>query len=56
MIWRDGDAVRLFTRNANDWSSRFPGILQGARAMRSESFLIDGDAILSVEETGRGEL
>jgi ATP-dependent DNA ligase len=27
LAWRAGDRIRLFTRNGNDWSSRYPLVL-----------------------------
>jgi bifunctional non-homologous end joining protein LigD len=43
---REGKRVRLFTRNGNDWSNRFPLITKAALRNRSKSFVIDGEAVL----------
>jgi bifunctional non-homologous end joining protein LigD len=45
MAWRDGDQVRLFTRNGNDWRARFPLIVAATIALRVRSCLIDGEAV-----------
>ena len=36
--------MRLFTRNGQDWSGRFPLITEAALRNRNTSFVIDGDA------------
>src|SRR5262247_536515 len=36
--------VRLFTRNGNDWSERFPAVLAAIGALRV-SCLMDGEAV-----------
>ncbi|WFU19953.1 hypothetical protein [Bradyrhizobium sp. CB3481] len=41
IIQCEGKRVRLFTRNGNDWSDRFPLITEAARRNR-----IDGEAVL----------
>ena len=41
--FRDGDRVRLLTRNGHDWSSRYPWIAESALKHRSRHFVIDGD-------------
>jgi bifunctional non-homologous end joining protein LigD len=46
IIQRDGKRVRLFTRNGNDWSDRFPLISEAALRNRNSSFVIDGEAVL----------
>jgi ATP-dependent DNA ligase len=45
MVRRDPAGVRLITRNGHDWSGRFPLIAEAAGALRSRSFLIDGEAV-----------
>ena len=48
MVCRDGSRiVRCFTRNGNDWSDRFPAIVETASQLRATSFLIDGEAVIS---------
>ena len=43
---RDGDRVRLFSRNGHDWSGRFPRIGESALRNRHEQFVVDGEAVL----------
>ena len=43
---RDGDRVRLFTRNGHDWSGRFPWIVESALKNRQKHFVIDGEAVV----------
>ena len=44
-LHRDGDDVRIFTRNLNDVTARLPGIAAGARAMPATCFILDGEAL-----------
>ena len=47
MVRRDGvRIVRCFTRNGNDWTDRFPVIVETASQLRATSFLIDGEAVI----------
>src|SRR5258705_10898255 len=46
IVQRDGQRVRLFTRNGHDWSGRFPLITEAALRNRNSSFVIDGEAVL----------
>ena len=46
IVQREGKRVRLFTRNGNDWSDRFPLIVEAALRNRISSFVIDGEAVL----------
>ena len=43
---RDGERVRLWTRNGHDWSGRFPLITEAALRNRNSSFVLDGEAVL----------
>jgi ATP-dependent DNA ligase len=45
-VARDGDRVRLFTRNGHDWSGRFPWIVESALRNRHQQFVIDGEAVI----------
>jgi bifunctional non-homologous end joining protein LigD len=47
MVRRDPAGVRLLTRNGYDWTGRFPRIAAAAEALRTRSFLIDGEAVLA---------
>jgi DNA ligase 1 len=44
-VHRVGDQVRIYTRNLNDVTARLPGIVDLARTLRAQSFLLDGEAI-----------
>jgi ATP-dependent DNA ligase len=46
IVQREGQRVRLFTRNGHDWSARYPRIVEAALRNRSSSFVIDGEAVL----------
>src|SRR5512138_741218 len=46
IVSRDGDRVRLFTRNGYDWTSRYPLIVEAARRIRTNQFVLDGEAVL----------
>ncbi len=41
---RNGAGVRLFTRNGNDFTARFPLAAAAVAALPAHSFLIDGEA------------
>lgn len=45
-IERDGDRVRLYSRNGYDWSSRYPWIVEAARKIRQKRFVLDGEAVI----------
>jgi bifunctional non-homologous end joining protein LigD len=47
MARRDGDGVRLITRQGNDFTSRFPLVVATIAALPAHSFLIDGEAIVT---------
>ena len=46
MVRRDGERIRCFTRNGNDWADRFPSIVVAAARLEARSFLIDGEAVV----------
>ena len=46
IVQREGQRVRLWTRNGHDWSGRFPLISEAALRKRNSSFVIDGEAVL----------
>jgi bifunctional non-homologous end joining protein LigD len=46
IVQREGDRVRLFTRNGHDWTERYPMIVEAALRNRTRSFVIDGEAVL----------
>ena len=43
---RDGDRVRLITRNGYDWTKRYPWIVESALKNRMKQFVIDGEAVI----------
>jgi bifunctional non-homologous end joining protein LigD len=45
-IERDGDRVRLITRNGHDWTDRYPWIVEAALKNRIKQFVIDGEAVV----------
>jgi bifunctional non-homologous end joining protein LigD len=45
-VRRQGDTVRLFTRNGYDWSARYPAISVTATLLRARSFILDGEAVV----------
>jgi bifunctional non-homologous end joining protein LigD len=47
LAYRGGDRVRLFTRNGNDWSSRYPLVLATMHGLRTRSCLIDGELVVT---------
>ena len=44
-VERDGDRVRLITRNGYDWTKRYPWIVEAALKNRQKQFVIDGEAV-----------
>jgi ATP-dependent DNA ligase len=44
---RDSAGIRLITRHGNDFTSRFPIIVAAVTALPAQSFLIDGEAIVT---------
>ena len=43
---RQGDRIRLFTRNGYDFTSRFPKITAAVAALPARSYVVDGEAIV----------
>jgi ATP-dependent DNA ligase len=46
IVRRDGPTVRLYTRNAYDWTVRLPAIAAAAQLIKAKSFTIDGEAVV----------
>lgn len=46
--------VRILTRNGHDWTTRFPEIEKGAKALGVASAIIDGEAVM-YDEQGRSD-
>ena len=45
MARRDPVGVRLLTRRGNDWSPRFPLIVEAVNMLKAQSCLIDGEVV-----------
>jgi ATP-dependent DNA ligase len=43
---RDGPMVRLYSRNAYDWTVRLSAITAAAELVKAKSFTIDGEAVV----------
>jgi bifunctional non-homologous end joining protein LigD len=46
IVQRDGDRVKLITRNGYDWTERYPRIVESALKNRQKHFVIDGEAVI----------
>jgi len=46
IVRRDGPAVRVYSRNAYDWTARLPSIAAAAERIKAKSFTIDGEAVV----------
>jgi ATP-dependent DNA ligase len=46
IIRRDGPSVRLYSRNAYDWTVRLAAIAAAAEEIKAKSFTIDGEAVV----------
>src|SRR5258705_11310985 len=46
IVQREGSRVRLFTRKGNDWTARYPLIVEAALRNRQTSFVVEGEAEL----------
>jgi DNA ligase-1 len=44
-VHRDGDEVRVFTRNLNDVTDRLPGVVEVARRLAAHQAVLDGEVI-----------
>jgi DNA ligase-1 len=51
-VHRDGDDVRIFTRNLNDITARLGGVVAAVRELPARSLVLDGEAI-GLDDTGR---
>jgi ATP-dependent DNA ligase len=45
MARRDPVGIRLLTRNGNDWSNRFPLVMEAVNHLKVRSCLIDGEVV-----------
>jgi DNA ligase 1 len=46
MVRRDGPTVRLYSRNAYDWTARLTAIAATAERINAKRFTIDGEAVV----------
>ena len=46
IVHRNGPIVRLYSRNAYDWTERLAAIAAAAEGINAESFTIDGEAVV----------
>jgi ATP-dependent DNA ligase len=46
IVVREDRRVRLFTRSGQDWTSRYPWIVESALKNRRKHFVIDGEAVI----------
>jgi len=44
--------VRLWTRNENDWTTKFPSVVKAVKALRVKSAILDGE-IVALDASGR---
>lgn len=45
-VERDGARVRLITKGGQDWTKRFPRIVEAALQNRQKQFVVDGEAVV----------
>src|ERR671913_770549 len=45
LAFKDGDKVRLWSRNGRDWSSEFVAITEAMRALPLKRVMLDGEAV-----------
>ena len=50
MARRDSVGIRLITRRGNDWSERFPLVIEAVNRLKVRSCLIDGEAVCCDEK------
>jgi ATP dependent DNA ligase domain len=46
IVRRDGPTVRLYSRNAYDWTARLAAIAAAAELIKAKTFTIDGEAVV----------
>jgi bifunctional non-homologous end joining protein LigD len=46
IVRRDGHSVRLYSRNAYDWTARLAAIAGAAEQIKAKSFTVDGEAVV----------
>ncbi|MFI6288980.1 ATP-dependent DNA ligase [Streptomyces sp. NPDC051018] len=51
-VHRDGDDIRIFTRSLDDITGRLPEVIDAARAMTGDRFILDGE-VIALDSAGR---
>ena len=51
-LFKNGNSVRLLSRNGNDFGEKFPGILEAVKELSIEDAIIDGE-IVALDPKGR---
>src|SRR4051812_10012269 len=51
---REGAALRLVSRNRNDWTQQFPEVAQALERLKTERALLDGEVCV-MDERGRAD-
>jgi bifunctional non-homologous end joining protein LigD len=51
LAYKEGDRVRLLSRNGKDRTERFPGIAAAIGSLRAQTLLLDGEAVV-FDKTG----
>jgi bifunctional non-homologous end joining protein LigD len=46
LAYKEGDRVRLLSRNGKDRTERFPGIAAAVRALSADTLLLDGEVVI----------
>lgn len=54
-VHRDGDEVRVWTRSLDEVTERLPGVVAAVRGLASTRLVLDGEALLLDESTGRAK-
>ena len=52
IVRRDSPTVRLYSRNAYDWTARLPAIVAAAERIKAKSFTIDDEAVVVLGPDG----
>src|SRR4051794_29398679 len=50
----DGGKAQAFTRNRNDWTARYPGVVAAAAKLNCRSAILDGEVIVQ-DADGRSD-
>jgi bifunctional non-homologous end joining protein LigD len=50
MARRDPVGIRLLTRNGNDWTTRYPRVVEAVNHLKVRSCLIDGEVVCCDEQ------